>query len=249
MGYAEKRREHLRLTTEWASRVREDLGGVLQEHLGRVHFRPASRGVAMVGLLPERPQRGRSGIRDLKRLAQEFDARFHRDCVDIDHGRPTPEKRLQSWLLADAFRNDREMKPLTVGWGSADDKLLFITDELLLLDDEGRRNVCDLLAFRTTDGETGVPVVIELKTARQMTRLIEQVAGYASLVEEHAEGFERLYGAVIGREVWFTGPPEQWVVWPADTLRPDRRTAEFAGWDIRLIGYEEDGDGYRFVAN
>ena len=249
MDYAEKRREHLQKTTEWAARVRSDLAAVQQEHQGLVHFRPASQGVAMVGLLPERPQRGRSGIRDLKRLAREFDARFQRDCVDIDHGRPTPEKRLQSWLLADAFRHDREMKPLTVGWGETDEKLLFVTDELLLLDDEGRKNVCDLLAFRSADGETGVPVVIELKTAREMTRLIEQVAGYASLVEEHAEDFERLYGAVLGREVWFTGSPEQVVVWPADTLRPDRRTAEFAGWDIKLVGYEEDGEGYRFVAN
>jgi hypothetical protein len=249
MSYSEKRVEHLRKATEWAEKVRVDLCDVMREHQGRVHFRPASQGVAMVGLLPERPQRGRSGIRDLKRLAREFDARFRRDCIDIDHGRSTPEKRLQSWLLADAFRNGREMKPLTGGWGDTAEKLLFVTDELLLLDDEGRRNICDLLAFRTTDGETGVPVVIELKTARQMTRLIEQVAGYAALVEEHAEGFERLYSAVLGREVWLTGPPEQWVVWPADTLRPDRRTAEFAGWDIKLIGYEVDGDGYRFVAN
>ena len=249
MSYADNRRKHLRLTTDWARRVREDLGGVLKEHLGQVHFRPASQGVAMVGLLPERPQRGRPGIRDLKRLARSFEARFHRDCVNVDQGRPTPEKRLQSWLLADAYRHIRELKPLTVGWGKTEEKLLFVTDELLLLDDEGRRNVCDLLAFRTADGETGAPVVIELKTARQMTRLIEQVAGYASLVEEHAEGFERLYGAVLGREAWFTGPPEQWVVWPADTRRPDRRTAEFAGWGIKLIGYEEDGDSYRFVAN
>ena len=249
MSYAEKRREHLRLTTEWARRVREDLGGVQQEHLGRVHFRPTSGGVTMVGLLPQRPQRGRGGFRDLQRLAENLESRFRRHCVDIPKKKKkTPEKRLQSWLISHAYRSRRRIL-LPAGASERSKTLLFITDELPLENDDGSEIQCDLLAFRTTDGETGVPVVIELKSARKRTRLIDQVAGYAALIEEHAEGFERLYGAVLGREVWFTGPPEQWVVWPADTVHPDRRTADFAAWGIKLIGYEEAGEGYRFVAN
>ena len=115
MNYDEGRREQLRKTTLWAAKAREELGGIQQDHAGRVHFRPASQGVAMVGLLPERPQRGKSGIRNLGRLREEFEERFQRDCVDIEHGRPTPEKALQSWIIADALRNEREMKLLAVG--------------------------------------------------------------------------------------------------------------------------------------
>ena len=93
-----------------------------------------------------------------------------------------------------------------------DDKLLFVADEPPLVAGAGAKIVRDLLAFRTTDGTTGVPVVIELKWKRQRTRLIEQVVGFAALVDEHADEFERLYGAVLGREVRFTGPAERTVV-------------------------------------
>lgn len=249
MNYTEKRREHLRKAAGWAEKVRVDLGDVMLEHQGRVHFRPSSQGVAMIGLLPERPQRGKGGIRDLQRLAREFESLFRRHCVDVvKRKQKTPEKRLQSWLVSHAIRHGRQIC-LPGGDSERTETLLFITDELPLDDDDGKKIQCDLLAFRTADGETGVPVVIELKSEREKKRLIDQVAGFASLVEEHAEDFEHLYGAVLGHDVLFTAPPEQWVVWPPVTGHPGRAASEFEGWGIKVIRYVEDGDGYRFVAN
>lgn len=43
----------------------------------------------MVGLLPDRPQRGRSGITNLARVATEFEAAFAAHCRDVPHGRVT----------------------------------------------------------------------------------------------------------------------------------------------------------------
>jgi len=51
-----------------SSTMRETLQPLLDAHGDRVHFRPSATGVSMVGLLHERPQRGKSGITNLERL-------------------------------------------------------------------------------------------------------------------------------------------------------------------------------------
>src|SRR5690606_40187661 len=58
--------------------------------------------ISMIGLHPERPQRGKGASTNLQRLAANFEDEFSRHCITCDHGRPTPEKRLQSYLLASA---------------------------------------------------------------------------------------------------------------------------------------------------
>lgn len=79
----DQQREQLRKTVEWARRIRDDLQPLLDEHGDRVHFRPTSGGVTMVGLLPTRLQRGRSGVRNLRALAERFDGQFNAHCRDI----------------------------------------------------------------------------------------------------------------------------------------------------------------------
>ena len=46
-------------------------------------------------------------------------------------------------------------------------------------------------------------------------RLVEQVHGYAKLVDLHADLFAQLYSALLGERVAFDGPTEKWIVWPA----------------------------------
>lgn len=60
--------------------------------------------------------------------------------------------------------------------------------------------VCDSLALRR-DHERSMPVLLELKDDRQLTRLVEQVDGYSKLVDEHAGLFGELYGALLGEPV------------------------------------------------
>src|SRR4051794_29487776 len=92
MDLKTEQRARLEATIGWARRIRAGLQPLLDAHGGRVHFRPSSTGVALVGLLHDRPQRGKSGIKDLDRLAVNFETMFATHCCDIDQGRATGEK-------------------------------------------------------------------------------------------------------------------------------------------------------------
>jgi hypothetical protein len=85
---AERVRAHLQAVTARALDARMHLGSLQAAHGDRVHFRPSSTGVAMVGLLPARPQRGKSGYTNLARLAANFEEEFQHHCVNVEQGRP-----------------------------------------------------------------------------------------------------------------------------------------------------------------
>lgn len=238
MGVREAQRDRLRRTIDWARRIEEHLAPTRERHLGEVHFRPASTGVAMIGLRPDRPQRGRSGIVDLAQLAREFEGAYREACVDCDHGRSTPEKRLQSHLISAAYRSERRLDRFRRGPGEAP---LFITDELSLPTENGRI-VCDILALHG-----GVPAVIELKPERQLTRLVAQVSGYAALTDEHSDLFSELYSVILGRVVVLESPCERWIVWPHPTgHETDPREHELAALGVRVVGYTEADEGFEF---
>ncbi len=243
----ERQARHLEAVAAWAERIRTKLGPVLETHAGKVHFRPGSTGVAMVGLLPDRPQRGKSGLRDLARVAKEFDALFARHCRDVDQGRVTGEKALQSFLIAEAYSSGRRLESINLASKATEApvELVFITDEVPVPVADGKI-VCDLLALRR-DGGRSTPVLLELKDSRMLTRLVEQVEGYSTLMNEHAESFEKLYAAVLGEPVTFDGPTEEWIVWPAAGDGTDPREAELASRGIRVVGYTEaGGERYEF---
>lgn len=247
MDLHERQRRHLEAVASWADRIRTTLGPILETHKGRVHFRPGSKGVAMVGLLPDRPQRGKSGLRDLDRVAREFDALFAQHCRDVDQGRVTGEKALQSWLIAEAHMNARRLVSINAASKATSDpvELVFVTDEIPVPVHDGKI-VCDILALRR-DGGRSTPVLLELKDARMLARLVEQVDDYAALVDAHVGLFEKLYAAVLGDPVKFDGPTEKWIVWPAAGDGVDPREDELAEKGIRVVAYREsDGGGYKF---
>lgn len=232
-------RIRLRQTIHWARKIEEELAEARRSRLGEVHFRPSSSGISMVGLRPDRPQRGKSRITNLQRLATTFETKFQTHCVDCDQGRPTPEKRIQSFLIANAYRHARRLEDLSGGDG--DGELLFVTDELSLLTEKGKM-VCDLLALH---GDR--PAVIELKTAREKMRLVKQVKKYARLVEENLDLFSKLFSVVLGRKVTLCSPCQGWIVWPhlAGHDR-DPQEDDLAQLGIRVADYTECEDGFRF---
>jgi len=241
-GIVSTQREHLAHVTRWAETIRRELGSILERESGRVHFRPSSRGVAMVGLLPERPQRGKSGLRNLHRVATDFETLFQAHCVDVAQGRPTPEKSLQASMTAAAYRHERRILPLCVDGRDT----VFVADELALPQEGGGRIVCDFLALRRGPGGYCRPAVIELKSARQLSRLVEQVRDYAACVEQLSDEFAALYSAVLGEEIVFDGPPECWVVWPEHGASVDPREDELCQHRVRVVGYRAKDDEYEF---
>lgn len=241
----EEQKRRLEGITTWAQRIRDHLQDILVENGHRVHFRPASTGFAMIGLLADAPQLGKGALRNPERLAATFDESFERWCASRELGRPTPEKRLQSFLIRDAQTHDGRMAVLNdaAGDGTA---LHFVTDEVAL-PARKRKIVCDLLAVRRTrDG--WIPVVIELKTERTLTRLVAQLSGFAEVVDSHSELFARLASVRLGQEIRFDGGCEKWMVWPQLTGGgPEPREAQLAAEGIRVVGYRDAGDaGWRF---
>lgn len=240
-------RAHLVAVTAWARKIRADLQPLLDAHGDRVHFRPSSTGVALVGLLPSRPQRGRSGVRNLQHLSANFEAEFAKSCRDVDQGRRTPEKALQSFLIRTAQCNQRRILPLNDASRATKTpvELLFVTDEIALPDASGGRLVCDVLALRV-DGNRMVPVAIELKSGREMARLVEQVGAYAASVDENADLFADLFSALLGSTVAFSAACERWIVWPTAGGTIDPRERELATKGIRLVGYSSSADDFAF---
>lgn len=242
----EKQRRHLELVTGWAGRIREQLGPVLEAHGDRVHFRPGSKGVAMVGLLPDRPQRGKSGLTKLDRVAQDFEALFAKHCRDISQGRVTGEKALQSFLISEAYRNDQKLVSLNDASRNTNEpvELVFVTDEIPL-PVSGDKIVCDILALRR-DGGRCTPVLIELKDKRLLMRLVEQVESYSELIDELPEAFEALYSAILGESIRFDAVAERWIVWPASERRPDPHEDDLAAKRIRMVGYTKVEHSFLF---
>ncbi len=241
-----EQKRRLLATIEWASQLRSSLQPLLDLHGERVHFRPGSSGIAMVGLLPERPQRGKSGLRNLSALVAGFDAMFATHCRDIEQGRVTGEKGLQSFLIRESFKHARRLQPINEASKQTDEpvELTFVTDEISLPLADGKI-VCDILALRR-DGGRSTPVLLELKDDRLLSRLVEQVEGYSILVDEHPQLFARLFGALLGEGIRFDRPTEKWIVWPAAGVGKDPREDELMARGIRVVSYREDGGRLSF---
>ena len=244
MNVKAEQRRRLEATIGWARKIRGSLQPLLDAHGDRVHFRPSSTGIAMVGLIHGRPQRGKSGITNVDRLVSDFESIYGKHCRDIDQGRPTGEKALQSFLIRESYKNGRRIEPINLAsrHTNAPVELVLVTDEIPLPLGDGKI-VCDVLALRRDSGRS-TPVLLELKDDRMLTRLVEQVEGYSAIVDEHADLFAEFYGALLGEEVRFDGRTEKWIVWPSAGGGKDPREDELAARGIRVVGYEERDGAY-----
>jgi len=240
--------DSLKLTAFWANKIREELQPILDSHPGRVHFGPSASGVAMIGLHPDRPQRGRSGFRNLRRVRENFDKLYDKHCVKCEHGRSTPEKALQSFLIREAYLNGRRMRSINAASNGTDDpvELIFAMDEIPVLRKAKPRMVCDLLALRQICGDEYRPVLLELKSDRDMKRLVEQVEGYTSVVDRHGDLFGEIFSALLGKRIRLIGSCEKWIVWPLAGADSDPRQAELGSMNIRVVGYEQNGPEFSF---
>ncbi len=230
--------------TDVAHDIRRYLQDIPEYAGGRVHFRPTASGVTMVGLLPERPQRGKGGYK-AEELKSAFATEFLNHCVNIDQGRPTAEKRLQSFIIGDAYRYQRLMQALQSRLPDSEDtSLYFVTDEISVVHDDNKI-VCDILAInRRKDGIA--PVLMELKSERAMSRLVEQLNNYEAIMKTYQTNFEGLFSALMGEKIRFAFSPEKWMVWPAADTSPDRREAELLPQGIRIVSYSESDAGFDF---
>ncbi len=218
----------------WAGLVGA-LRSTYQPEHHQVHLRPSGRGVRLVDLHPDRPQLDRGLISRQEGAADKL-RHLLAATPTAKPGRPTPEKRLQAWLLAEAYRSNGILASL------ASDLVLVTDEQRFPISDDGDC-VCDVLALRGA-----APVVIELKSARQMARLVGQLRVAAAVVDAHLARFADLFGAILGRPVTLDRPCERWLVWPAAPGHEiDPRGDELAAQGIQVASYLETDGGYRFT--
>jgi hypothetical protein len=213
--------------TEWATHI-GSIGDVWKPAEQLVHLRPSATGIRLVDLHPSRPQLDRGKIDGAWAVKEHFTGLLSVPYAGSP-GRDTPEKALQSWLIADAYRNARAMSAVTHG-------LYFVTDEQVLQSGT-TTTVCDILAYRKT--YTGlVPVLIELKSKRAMSQLVEQLR-FSDVIDAHGERFARLYSAILGQPITFAGKCERYLIWPAAPGYPrDPRADELKQQNIHVFAYE-----------
>ena len=238
MNILDLQRDYLRQTIVRAKDIETELANARQSRLSEVHFRPSSSAISMISLRSELPQIGKS-YKNTKRLAASFEKEFHKHCIQRTLKRHTPEKELQSYLIANAYRNSREIGDL-VGENGVND-LIFVTDELALPTAKGKL-VCDILAIQGAH-----PMVIELKTRRLKTQLVKQVSSYSSLLEEHLDLFSELYSVILHRRVTLRKPCRRCIVWPhLQGHDRDPREESLASLRIRVVEYTKHHDCFKF---
>jgi PD-(D/E)XK nuclease superfamily protein len=230
--------ERLESIDTWAKQIQEELDGV-GDHVP-VYFRPGSRGIAMVSIDLDRPQVGKSSLRNLKTISDGFDDLFQKHCMQ-GPCRPTPEKRLQSYLIAQALKNGRRLLCLE----HPGEEVYFITDEVSLPTYDGKI-VCDLLAAVRINGGWR-PMLVELKSERAMKRLIEQLDRFSYLIEQHLDAFGRLASTILKRPIQWSGSAQKVLVWPAVDKPVDPRISELAQLGIRCVGYRDKGADFDLV--
>lgn len=245
------REQRLSTLQRWAETIPATLATLHERHGHHVHLRPTTSGLTLVGLTPERPQRGKGGFHDVRLLVDQFEELFDEHCVSSGHGRATPEKVVQSALLRDAYEHGRSMRLLNVATATTNDPVdvVFLTDELSL-PDRGSEICCDILALRPLSADLYRPVVLELKSARDMRRLVEQVTRYAELVVGHREAFSRLAETLLERPVRLADECERWILWPRLERRREGsehepREAELGAASIRVFTYGWDSGELR----
>ncbi len=246
----DKQREQLTATIKSAKKIRASLQHLLDAHGDRVHFRPAAGGVTMVGLLHDRPQRG-EGFANHEHIVADFETLFQKHCRDIEQGRRTREKELQSFLIRESYTSNRRLKSINAASTvtNAPVDLIFVTDEIALPEADGK-TVCDILALRR-DGGRATPVLLELKTGRELKRLKAQVESYSALFNTHADLFAELFSELLGEKIAFDRPCEKWIVWPVpeamSVQAKDPQEDKLRTECIRCVTYAEPSEGiYEF---
>ncbi|MCP4602401.1 MAG: hypothetical protein GY847_18110 [Proteobacteria bacterium] len=158
------------------------------------------------------------------------------------YSRQTPEKEFQSFLISESYKNHRQITPINEK--CPDQKLTYVTDEIPI-PSSPKKIVCDLLAVRKVKNGY-IPVLIELKSAREKKRLVEQVESYSKLIDLHSDLYAELYSALLNKPVRFVQPCEKWIVWPMTKKEKDPQEDDLAKKGIRVVGYKKQDNGFTF---
>lgn len=179
-----------------------------------VHFRPSLNSLSLISISENKPELGtkcsfkkyNSGIN----IQELIECDIEKINIKAEPQRPTPEKYLQALIISYAIKNNYELP--------FDKQIKFISSEIAIKNNSGKKIVTDILGFNET---TNKLCVIELKYDRQEKRLIEQVNNFENVINEKPEFFSQLlsiHGFKNTNRIPLT--TAKLVVWPHEKTSP-----------------------------
>ena len=180
----------------------------------KVHFRASLNSLSLISVSEEKPELGTKCSFTKYYSADNPQALIKTDVQKINSKsipqRPTPEKHLQAWIINHALKNNNELP--------FDKNIKFISSEIAVKNNDGKKIVTDILGYNETDNQL---CVIELKYDRQEKRLIEQVNNFEKVIKEKTEFFLQLlsiHGFKSNKQVPLS--ILKLVVWPHEKTSP-----------------------------
>lgn len=202
------------LNTEYfklVSTLNKDFEEILIEN--EVHFRASLNSFSLISLSKKRPELGIKCNYKSYNLTNDLKSLILADIKKINdkkNGRLTPEKELQSWIIKYALNNKGRLP--------FNEEIHFITSELAIMNKEGKKIVNDILGYNK---KTNQLCIIELKSDRLLTRLIEQVDNFEQIILENTTFFNEL---LFLNDIKFSNSFSiiKIVVWPYNNTSPKK---------------------------
>lgn len=140
--------------------------------------------------------------------------------------RKTPERRVQSWLVKQALAKDGDLSSIPGLKPPRFDRLTFVLDEVSLGDRLHTPTIrCDMLAVGTRARKASL-VIMELKSARNLEDLRQQLKRFKNEVLQVRTEFEKLMANCVGYEVSCAEPDiGMMLIWPSgkESLKTKRK--------------------------
>lgn len=200
-----------------AKELNEDLKSELMKK--EAHFRANEDSFSLISLNPNTPQLGKS---NLKTKGKGIEALYSEEFASLKSPkRPTPEKRLQAWIISNALNNNGKLP--------FDENIKFITSELAIKNDIGVRVVNDILGYCEKDKQI---CVIELKSKRLMQELINQVKDFEDIILKNQTFFTELLSLYDIKNSNGFQKVKKIIVWPHAETSPKE---EFKKEDVDIL--------------
>ena len=197
-----------------------------------IHCRGNIKSMSLISISSKKPETGFSAIKSEQGMINKIEK-----WEDIkEPGRCTPEKSLQAWIIKNAMENKSHYLPFG-------DNLKFVTSEMALpnenkeiLNKDKKRIVNDILAYN----EKGGLFIIELKSDRTLTKLIEQVSDFEEVVINKSNLFAELL-EIHDCKNWDKKSIKKIIVWPYSS-RGSKSTEKLTTENIIEYGYDKNAD-------
>jgi hypothetical protein len=226
--------------TEWAKQRRSFLANRPNGWGEDWYIRIGGNGYTAVSLDCERPLLGfaSGSTNNIETVISHFQKKPKNKL-----GRSTTEKRAQAWLIKHAINDKLNLKTYLGLDGSIYEELLFALDEVSF-GDKGHKPILrfDILAVGVCDG-SAFPVFIELKSKRDLGRLLVQLREYQGHMKRYEPEFAMLLNACTNVEVNFS-KYGRIIVWPKRPSSGVSRRVESECDQYKVTVIESDTDNW-----